>query len=72
MTELIGTKASFSHTAQISGMESTGWGSVMRTRSFLVHPDQVKQLKCGEAVFVNKNRGTFHRLRLRYGQIGWL
>ena len=70
VAELIGTKASFSHTAQIGEAGSTGWGSVRRTRSFQVHPDQIKQLKRGEAVFVNKTKGTLNRLQVRYGAIG--
>ena len=70
VAELIGTKANFSHTAQIGEAGSTGWGSVRRTRSFQVHPDQIKQLKRGEAVFVNKTKGTLNRLKVRYGAIG--
>jgi len=70
VAELIGTKASFSHTAQIGEAGSTGWGSVRRTRSFQVHPDQIKQLKRGEAVFVNKTKGTLNQLQVRYGAIG--
>ncbi|MGI9449793.1 MAG: TraM recognition domain-containing protein [Geminicoccaceae bacterium] len=70
VAELIGTKQSFAHTAQIGEAGSTGWGSVRRTRSFAVHPDTIKQLAMGEAVFVNKTRRTVNKVKVRYGQIG--
>ena len=45
-------------------------GSVRRTKSFVIHPDTIKQLPMGEAVFVNKTRGEVKRLKVRYGRIG--
>jgi len=70
VAEAIGTKDDFAHTAQLDGLGSTGMGSVRRTKSFLIHPDTIKQLPMGEAVFVNKTRGEVKRLKVRLGRIG--
>jgi len=70
VAEAIGTKESFTHTAQIGEAGSTGWGSVRRTRSFVVHPDTIKQLPRGEAIFVNKTKGAVQRVKVRHGRIG--
>ncbi|NJO38906.1 MAG: type IV secretion system DNA-binding domain-containing protein, partial [Rhizobiales bacterium] len=70
VAELIGTKDGIEHTAQIDMIGATGLGSVRRTKGFIVHPDVIKQLRRGEAVFVNKNSGQVLRIRVRLGQIG--
>lgn len=70
VAEAIGTKDDFSHTAQLDSLGSTGMGSVRRTKSFVIHPDTIKQLPMGEAIFVNKTRGEVKRLKVRYGRIG--
>ena len=70
VAEAIGTKDDFAHTAQLDGLGSTGMGSVRRTKSFVVHPDVIKQLPMGEAIFVNKIDGDVKRLKVRHGRIG--
>ncbi len=46
----VGTKDGFDITAQISEDKSTGMGSVKRNKSFIIHPDSIKQdLQPGEA-----------------------
>jgi hypothetical protein len=69
VAELIGTKDGIEHTAQIDMIGATGLGSVRRTKGFIIHPDVIKQLPRGEAVFVNKNRGLVRRIRVRLGRI---
>ena len=69
VAELIGTRDGIEHTAQIDGMGATGVGSVRRAKNFLIHPDIIKQLPRGEAVFVNKNVGIVQQIKVRLGSI---
>ncbi len=69
VAELIGTRDGIEHTAQIDGMGATGVGSVRRAKNFLIHPDIIKQLPKGEAVFVNKNVGIVQQIKVRLGSI---
>jgi type IV secretory pathway TraG/TraD family ATPase VirD4 len=69
VAELIGTKDGIEHTAQIDGMGATGLGSVHRAKTFIVHPDEIKQLPRGQAIFVNKTIGTIQRIKVRLGRI---
>ena len=69
VAELIGTRDGIEHTAQIDGMGATGLGSARRTKSFVVHPDSIKQLPRGEAVFVNKNTNKVCNIQVRLGRI---
>ena len=51
----IGTQDGFDITAQISEDTSTGMGSVKRNKSFIIHPDAIKQsLQPGEAFYITK------------------
>lgn len=51
----VGTQDGFDITAQISEDASTGMGSVKRNKSFIIHPDEVKQsLQPGEAFYISK------------------
>ena len=69
MVELIGTEDQVEHTAQVDLLGSTGMGSARRTKAFTVHPDVIKQLAEGEAVFVNKNRNRVQHIAVRRGPI---
>ena len=69
MVEMIGTEDSVEHTAQVDNLGSTGMGSARRTKTFTVHPDTIKQLQLGEAMFVNKNRNLVQHILVRRGQI---
>ena len=44
IVETIGTKDAVEHTAQIDMLGSTGLGSARQTKTFQVHPDEIKQL----------------------------
>ncbi|MFM2322696.1 MAG: hypothetical protein RLZZ225_849, partial [Pseudomonadota bacterium] len=51
----VGTQDGFDITAQISEDASTGMGSVKRNKSFIIHPDKIKQaLQPGEAFYISK------------------
>jgi conjugal transfer pilus assembly protein TraD len=51
----VGTQDRFDITAQISEDTSTGLGSVKRNKSFIIHPDAIKQdLQVGEAFYISK------------------
>jgi len=58
---IIGTRNSMDITYQIkseSGHTSdTGLGSMKNTREFLYHPDEIKILRTGEAIFLSKDNG---------------
>lgn len=69
MVELIGTRDTIEHTAQVDLLGATGLGSARRTKSFTVHPDIIKQLRVGEAVFVNKNQNTTKHILVRHSRI---
>ena len=69
VAELIGTEDGIEHTVQIDGLGMTGMGSVRRTRNFLIHPDRIKQLPRGHAIFLNKSSGEVREIRVRLGKI---
>lgn len=51
----VGTKDGFDITAQLSEDRLTGMGSVKRNKSFIIHPDEIKQaLQPGEAFYISK------------------
>jgi type IV secretory pathway TraG/TraD family ATPase VirD4 len=58
---IIGTRQTTDFTYQIkndSGISSeTGLGSMRMTREFIYHPDEIKNLRTGEAIFVSKDLG---------------
>ena len=69
MVEMIGTEDKVEHTAQVDLLGSTGMGSARRTKAFTVHPDTIKQLTSGEAMYVNKIRNLVRHIIVRHGQI---
>jgi type IV secretory pathway TraG/TraD family ATPase VirD4 len=69
MVEMIGTEDAVEHTAQVDLLGSTGMGSARRTKTFTVHPDVIKRLTMGEAMFINKNRNLVQHILVRRGQI---
>ncbi len=69
MVEMIGTEDAVEHTAQVDLLGSTGMGSARRTKAFTVHPDTIKRLTLGEAMFVNKNKNLVQHILARRGQI---
>lgn len=45
----MGTQNALEYTAQVSQAGPTHMGSVRRTRGFIAHPDEIKNLRTGEA-----------------------
>jgi len=62
-SNVIGTRETMQATYQIgedgSGIKSTGLGSLRKVREYLYHPDDIKLLKTGEAIFVSRDK-MFH------------
>lgn len=54
-SNIIGTHESMDVTYQLKKNDATGYGSAKRTRTFYFHPDIIKSLKKGEAIFVSKD-----------------
>jgi conjugal transfer pilus assembly protein TraD len=70
LANLIGTESVFEVTAQLSAEQgSTGLGSVKQTREFIIHPDEIKRLTLGQAIFVNKQAFRVQKMLLRKGAI---
>jgi conjugal transfer pilus assembly protein TraD len=69
LSALIGTKNNVGYTAQVSELGATGLGTVRNTKEFLFHPDDIKQLKRGEAIIVNKNKMEFGTINARLGNL---
>ena len=70
LSNLIGTEFAFEVTAQLSAEQGgTGLGSVKQTREFIVHPDEIKRLTLGQAIFVNKQAFRVQKVLLRKGAI---
>lgn len=70
LSNLIGTEFAFEVTAQLSVEQGgTGLGSVKQTREFIVHPDEIKRLTLGQAIFVNKQAFRVQKVLLRNGAI---
>lgn len=57
LASIIGTQDSLAQTYQVEGYVmpvGTGMGTYRETREFIVHPDEIKRLRTGEAVLVRK------------------
>jgi type IV secretory pathway TraG/TraD family ATPase VirD4 len=55
LAKIIGTRNAMEITYQVNEDGATGLGSARRDRAFLYHPDDIKVLKKGQAVFVSKD-----------------
>ena len=53
LANIIGTQDAYTITTQL---KQDGLSTIKPMREFLFHPDEIKRLKTGEAIFVNKNR----------------
>jgi len=62
-SNVIGTRESLHATYQISGesgeAKSTDLGSLRKVREYLYHPDDIKRLQTGKAIFVSRDK-MFH------------
>jgi len=54
LASVIGTKNSPEHTVQVNGDGATGRGTIKISKEYVIHPADIKRLRLGEAVFVNK------------------
>ena len=60
----IGTRETLEMTYKVDQLESTKTGSAKSVREFLVHPDEIKSLQTGEAIFVSKDTGKVERIKV--------
>jgi type IV secretory pathway TraG/TraD family ATPase VirD4 len=64
---ILGTRKNLDVTYQITnndgGLNSnTGYGSARRVREFLYHPDDIKNFKTGQGIYMSKDSGTHSRI----------
>lgn len=66
---VLGTRQSMEVTYQIAQQErrtsTTGLGSARRVREFLYHPDEIKDLKTGEAFFLSRDEHFHCKLHVK-------
>jgi len=59
-SNVIGTRESMQATYQINaedgGVQSTNLGSLRKTREYIYHPDDIKLLKTGNAIFLSRDK----------------
>lgn len=67
LSNIIGTHDQFVVTSQIATKGSTGAGSIRETKEFIIHPDKIKRLARGEAIFVNKQNFAVQKMMVRKG-----
>lgn len=60
----IGTRETLEMTYKIDELESTHTGSAKNVREFLVHPDEIKSLNDGEAVYMSKGTNKIERIKV--------
>jgi type IV secretory pathway TraG/TraD family ATPase VirD4 len=70
-SKIFGTVEGLSVTYQLgndkNNMTATGMGSARKERKFIYHPDEIKRLKTGEAIFMSKDTDEHSRIRVRKG-----
>jgi hypothetical protein len=64
---VIGTRKKLDVTFQITNKESrftedTGYGSARGVREFLYHPDDIKNFKTGNGIYVSKDEGKHSKI----------
>lgn len=60
----IGTTETMKMTYKVTDGEETGAGSARPTREFLVHPDEIKSLQTGQAVFLSRDTARLERINV--------
>ncbi|MDK2992519.1 MAG: hypothetical protein PWP48_1752 [Clostridiales bacterium] len=63
--DIIGTHEDMDITYQLNEQKQTGLGSARKVRQYFFHPDVIKNLCVGEAVFVSKETGQRTKLWVR-------
>lgn len=68
---ILGTKKSMEMTYQVGKRQeqtvTTGMGSVKQVREFRYHPDEIKMLQTGEAIYMSKDTGNHCKFKVRKG-----
>lgn len=67
-SNVIGTRETLKATYQIKGssgeVTSTELGSLRKTREYIYHPDDIKRLATGEAIFLSRDKASHTILRI--------
>jgi len=70
LASVVGTCNDVQISSQISITDGTlQGGGVSRMKSYIVHPDEIKRLELGEAIYMNKAKFLVKRVKLRRGKI---
>ncbi len=68
---ILGTRQAIEITHQLGSNQNisvpTGYGSAKRTRKYHYHPDEIKELRTGEAIYMSKDNSTHSRIKVRKG-----
>ena len=68
---ILGTRQTIEITHQLGNKQNisvpTGYGSAKRTRKYHYHPDEIKELRTGEAIYMSKDNITHTMLKVRKG-----
>ena len=68
LANLIGTKPAFEVTSQLAQHQgATGMGTIKTTREYCIHPDEIKRLRVGEAIYLSKQQESVRRIIARLG-----
>lgn len=70
LADVIGTKEGYEVSTQLKDCQDTVTKTIKPHRSYLVHPDIIKRLPRGQAVFVQKQIFKAQMIQLRKGAIG--
>ncbi|MEW5763300.1 MAG: helicase HerA-like domain-containing protein [Bacillota bacterium] len=69
LADVVGTREGAEVTRQVQSIAGitfdTGLGSVRRVREYVAHPDEIKDLKTGEAIVARKLTGEVLRVKVR-------
>ena len=66
---LMGTNVEKQYTAQTIAGTPTGASSSRKAREFRFHPDEIKFQRVGQAIILDKNRGSVRRVAIRKSKI---
>jgi hypothetical protein len=65
----VGTSSQLEHTAQAVGEKPTGASSIREVREFRLHPDALKSLGTGEAIYVDRTSNVVRHLLVRKSRV---
>jgi len=65
--KIFGTVEGLSVTYQLGDDKPTGRGSARKERRFIYHPDEIKRLKTGEAIYMSKDTDEQAEIKVRKG-----